>query len=172
MKTKTSFRPLLANNARSLILGSMPGEKSLQMNQYYAHPQNSFWYILGRLFGFDPEDSYEHRVKRITDLGICVWDVLESCLRDGSLDSAIKTSSVVSNNFELLFSTHTNIKTVFFNGAKAEQLYRKLVLPVIEGKVTEVQYIRLPSTSPAHAAMSKKQKLKQWRIIKDKLEST
>jgi len=166
----SSFKPLVDSNSRVLILGSMPGEKSLQMNQYYAHPRNCFWIILGQLFGFDSESEYLVRTKQVLKSGISIWDVLKTCSRSGSLDSAIKPMSVVVNNFEMFLAKQSSIETIFFNGAKAEALYRKHVLPDISAKFKRINLIRLPSTSPAFAAMKPAEKLLKWKIVKIKLE--
>lgn len=146
----------------------MPGEKSLQMGQYYAHPQNSFWFIMGHLVGFDPAIDYEQRVDRIRQSGICVWDVLQSCTRQGSLDASIDKSSEIANDFNFFLSEHNNISAIFFNGAKAEQLFKKYISPTL-GERQQCSLYRLPSTSPAHAAMSRSAKLEKWGVIRAKL---
>ena len=169
MKTISSFKPLVANCPKVLILGSMPGEKSLQMQQYYAHPQNSFWYILGEILGFDSLLSYEQRTHFLIQNGICLWDVLKTCVRKGSLDSAIQNTSVISNDFSSFLEKRHTIEYIFFNGAKAEQLFRKHVQPTLDIHNLTPNLVRLPSTSPAHAAMAKTQKLIEWQIIKQYL---
>lgn len=155
-----SFEPLGDERATTLILGSMPGVVSLKVQQYYAHPQNAFWKIMGELFGAGPNLPYPERVQRLCDSRVAVWDVLELCTRDGSLDSAIVESSIVANDFEGFFRTHPGIDRVFFNGAKAEASYQRYVPPA-EG----VTYTRLPSTSPANASMRFEDKLAAWRVV-------
>ncbi len=169
MSTITSFMPLVGKNAKVLILGSMPGERSLAENQYYAHPRNCFWFILSQLFGFDVDADYQTRANLVTKRGISIWDVLKTCRRDGSLDSAIKPASVIVNNIDLFLCENFNIKTIFFNGAKAEELYKKHILPSISGEFKKLNLIRLPSTSPAFAAMRPQEKLVEWCIVKEKL---
>jgi len=165
----TSFKPLVSDDARVLILGSMPSEVSLQENQYYAHPRNSFWFIMGELFGFKPELDYHTRTAFLIKKGVSVWDVLRACFREGSLDSAIQDSSVVVNDFESFLLKYQHIKYIFFNGARAEQLFNKYVLPTLPATLDYLQYQRLPSTSPAHAAMRPEEKLSSWGVVKDKL---
>ncbi len=156
-----SFEPIAISSARILILGSMPGEASLKAGQYYAHTRNTFWKIMGELIGFDPQAPYEQRVTALKLAGIALWDVLHSCYREGSLDSAIKNDSIVVNDFNAFLAQHPHITRVCFNGAAAAQCYQKHVLPTC--KHTAIHYMRLPSTSPAHAALSFEQKVMAWR---------
>lgn len=163
-----SFSPIADVRARVLILGSMPGKLSLQAQQYYAHPRNAFWPILGELVGAGPDLPYAARLLALKRHGIALWDVLKSCTREGSLDSAIEDTSVITNDFATFHQTHPNITHVFFNGAKAEACYRKHVLPSLD-VAARLRYLRLPSTSPAHAALSQVQKLKAWEIIRQQV---
>ncbi len=165
MTTLIGFPPIADKSATVLILGSMPGEASLNENQYYAHPQNKFWYIMGEMLCMDPSITYEGKQETVAKAGVAIWDVLKSCKREGSLDSSIKDSSVITNDFELFYSNNNNIKHVFFNGAKAEKEYNKHVIPKISLKHSHIEYYRLPSTSPAMAMLSKEQKLDEWMII-------
>lgn len=159
-----SFPPVCAPEATVLILGSMPGVASLQAGQYYAHPRNGFWPIMGELTGAGRELPYAERLARLQAAGVALWDVLQSCVREGSLDTAIDDRSSVSNDFEAFFRDHPAIKRVFFNGAKAEQCFRRQVLgkqAIPDGLV----FVRLPSTSPAHAGMTLARKQEAWRQI-------
>jgi len=158
-----SFPPLEDRRAQVLILGSMPGVASLAAGQYYAHPQNLFWRIMGSLFGAGPDLPYPARVLRLKAQGIAVWDVLESCVREGSLDSAIDEDSIAVNDFAGFYRRHPRIARVYFNGAKAEAAYRRYVLASLGAKAQSLECARLPSTSPAHAAMSFAQKLQVWK---------
>ncbi len=158
-----SFPPIAGADARLLILGSMPGRASLEANQYYAHPRNLFWPIMGELVGAHPALDYEERARILIANGIALWDVLKSCRRPGSLDADIDKSSMVANDFVAFFSTHPHIDRIFFNGATAEHTFRRQVLPAINADTFLLR--RLPSTSPAHAAQSYHQKLQSWRII-------
>jgi TDG/mug DNA glycosylase family protein len=163
-----SFPPITSSGMRVLVLGSMPGEKSLQMQQYYAHPQNAFWKIMGDLFGAGREQKYPQRIEILKESGIGVWDVLASCQRlNSSLDSAITHMQV--NDFSTLFSQHPSLTHVFFNGGKAEEAYRRYVLRSLPETYGYLRYTRLPSTSPAHAGMNYQRKLEAWRQILDQL---
>lgn len=138
----------------------MPGRASLEAGQYYAHPQNAFWRIASDLLRFAPGASYAVRKKALTSARIALWDVLHSCVREGSLDTRIGRE--VPNDFARFFRRHGAITHVFFNGAKAEASFRRHVLP---GLGANLRYARLPSTSPAYAALSYPRKLAAWRVI-------
>ena len=157
------FPPIADRTARVLILGSMPGAASLAAQRYYAHGQNAFWPIIGALLGVAPTDAYEARVAALQTAHIALWDVLQSCARQGSLDTDIERDSEVANDFPGFLNAHPSIERIGFNGAKAEASFRRLVLP----KLTKNRpaLFRLPSTSPAHAAMSFDDKLTAWRAI-------
>ncbi len=161
----TGFPPIANSQARILILGSMPSEKSLQQQQYYAHPRNAFWPIM--LAIFQPQSqrdtlSYEQAKAILLEQHIAVWDVLQSCYRQGSLDTAIKMDSIQVNDFHWFLSQQPDIRKICFNGAKAEQLFNKYVLPSIQNQYNDMEYCRLPSTSPANAAMKLEQKHRLW----------
>ena len=162
----SSFSCVADARARLLILGSMPGEASLRAARYYAHPRNLFWPIMGELVGAGPDMAYRSRTALLKARGIALWDVLESCVRPGSLDSNIDESSLVPNDFNGFFQTHRCITRVFFNGAKAEESFRRHVLPGLGlGPERPLRYLRLPSTSPAHAAKTFGEKLAAWRAL-------
>ncbi|WP_306476001.1 DNA-deoxyinosine glycosylase [Methyloversatilis sp.] len=145
--------------ARVLILGSMPGAASLDANQYYAHPRNQFWSIMGTLFGAHPALPYAERLAMLTGAGVALWDVLSSCEQRGSLDSAIDLRSAQANDFVAFLGRHAGIRRVLFNGALAETCFRRDVMP----HVRPLDMLRLPSTSPAHAGLSASDKLHAWR---------
>jgi TDG/mug DNA glycosylase family protein len=155
-----SFKPIVGRNARALILGSMPGQASLDAGRYYAHPQNAFWRITAELLRIDAQATYDTRVKALKAARIAVWDVLHSCVRQGSLDTMIEQE--VANDFAAFFRAHRGITHVFFNGAKAEASFKRHVLPVMK---VGLRYARLPSTSPAHASLPYRRKLAAWRAI-------
>ncbi|NCC21878.1 MAG: DNA-deoxyinosine glycosylase [Alphaproteobacteria bacterium] len=156
-----SFPPALSRDGSVLVLGSIPGEASLTANEYYAHPRNQFWPIMGALIGAGREVSYEERLARLNAAGISLWDVLHSCVRTGSLDSSIREEN--ANDFETLFRENPRIRHIFFNGGKAEQAFRTFVLSTCGEH--DLTLTRLPSTSPAHAAMRFEEKLEAWRVI-------
>ena len=155
------FAPIGDPAATVLILGSMPGKASLAAGEYYAHPRNAFWAIMGELIGAHPGHPYQERLTNLRSSGVALWDVLGSCVRKSSLDSHIEADSAVPNDFKSFFAQHPNITHVFFNGAKAEQCFLKHVRPKLES--TTLQYQRLPSTSPANAGIPYEQKLIAWR---------
>lgn len=163
MSLSHGFPPVAAPDARVLILGSMPGQASLQAGQYYAHQRNAFWRIMGDLLGAGPDLPYAQRLEKLTAAGIALWDVIAACERPGSLDAAIVGSSVAANDFRAFFAVHRNIAHVFFNGAAAEMAFRRHVLPGLPD--LSLQLTRLPSTSPAHAARSYGDKLAAWSAI-------
>ena len=167
MTTIYSFESVSRPDAVALLLGSMPGVRSLQQAQYYAHARNAFWPIMGALFGAAPELAYPERLRILQSHHIALWDVLQCCERIGSLDADIAEASIVANDFAAFFARHPDIGWVFFNGAKAEAAYKKYVLPTLPGNYAALRYVRLPSTSPAHAGFSLIQKLEQWKIVKD-----
>lgn len=155
-----SFAPVVSVHARVLVLGSMPGVASLDADRYYAHPRNLFWPIVGTLFGFDPALPYDARLTRLTACGVALWDVAGECVRPGSLDARIEAGSVVANDIVGLLARYRGITRIRFNGAAAETLFRRHVLPTL-GSAPGLQ--RLPSTSPAYAAMGFEAKLAAWR---------
>lgn len=158
-----SFKPIAGRNARILILGSMPGRASLAAGQYYAHARNVFWRISAELLRFDANAPYKARVQALKSARIAVWDVLQSCARQGSLDTMIERDSEIANDFKQFFRLHGKITHVFFNGNKAEASFCRHVLPDIE--TGAIRYARLPSTSPANASVPFAGKLQAWRAI-------
>ena len=162
------FPPIADAYARVLILGSLPGQVSLQRQQYYAQPHNAFWKIMGRLFGAGPELPYEERAHRLVRNGIALWDVCASAQRPGSLDASIVHSSVVPNALASFIESHPGIGLICFNGGKAADLYRRLVLPGLPATERAIRYETLPSTSPAHAAMPFEEKLTRWVAVLQK----
>jgi TDG/mug DNA glycosylase family protein len=155
------FPPVAQRDATVLILGSLPGQKSLQVQQYYAHPQNAFWKIITAVFGAASSLPYKQRLNILTSNRIALWDVLSAAERPGSLDS-----SIVPNDFAEFFRAHPRIRHVYFNGQKAEALFRRHVLPAL-GPEFGLVYECLPSTSPAHAGMTFAKKLDRWTRIKE-----
>ncbi len=118
-----SFGPIAAADARVLVLGTAPSIASLAKQQYYGHPQNAFWPIMGRLFGAGRELAYEERKSLLCARGVAVWDVLGECYRAGSLDSAIEVESESANDLAGFLDEHASISTVFFNGRKRRRRF-------------------------------------------------
>ncbi len=147
----------------------MPSEESLRLQQYYAYPRNAFWPIVMTLLDQETDLEYAARVNLLINNHIALWDTLKSCVRAGSLDSSIVDSTVEANDFAWFYGNHPRIKSVFFNGKKSQQVYQKKVLPYLPEQVTELQYHVLPSSSPAMASLTRKQKIDQWRLIVEKL---
>lgn len=144
----------------------MPGKASLRANQYYAHPRNAFWPIIEALFDIDAGLPYEQRCARLMEQRLAVWDVLMSCKRSSSLDSDIDPASIVPNDFPAFFAEHPSIRAVYFNGAMAEQSFKRHVLSGLPTAIAELPRIRLPSTSPANASYSFQQKLDRWSRLR------
>ncbi len=156
-----SFPPIVCQTSKVLILGAMPGQASLKANQYYAHQRNAFWQIMGKLFGAGPSRPYEERVALIQSAGVALWDSLRACVRPGSLDTSI--TEEVANDFAAFFASYPKISHVFFNGRKAETVFRRYALPMLTDD--RHVYARLPSTSPAHAAMALEVKAQAWSVV-------
>lgn len=163
MKLLQGFAPVAQAGARKLILGSMPGVASLEAVQYYAFQRNAFWKIMGDLFAAGPELDYPMRLRILGENHIALWDVIETCQRPGSLDSAISEDDLVINNFNRFFKRYPQIDEIYFNGQKAAALFKKKVTP---GLKKNYRYTVLPSTSPAYAAKSYADKLAAWSVIK------
>lgn len=162
---KTSFSAIATIDAKILILGSMPGEESLKQQRYYAHPRNAFWYIMSHILSFDNNIPYKAKVDILKANHIALWDVLKRCNRSGSLDSSIQSSSIEINNFSGFFHSYSSIQHVFFNGIKAEQEYKKRVLPTLKNIQSPIKYHKFTSTSPAMAMRTKEEKLAEWKPL-------
>jgi len=160
--TIRGFPPIANRKARVLVLGSMPSVASLAAGQYYAYRHNQFWRIAGRLCGVAHDASYARRRAALRKSGIALWDVVASCARKGSLDSAIESDSIRVNDFAAFLAAHPAIRRICFNGRKAESAWRRHVLPTLPAS-RPLEYRLLPSTSPAHAGMSYRAKLEIWR---------
>lgn len=161
MNNCKSFKPSIDNESKILILGSMPGIKSLEEQQYYAHPQNRFWKVMGNICN-EPKLSeldYETKLKTLLNNNIALWDTIKSCKREGSLDSDIQNEK--PNDIGKLLKTYPNIETICLNGNKSYSALKKY-FPVLFEKY--VCY-RMPSTSPANARYSLNILIKEWSKI-------
>lgn len=159
----SSFKAIAGPDARVLILGTLPGAASLAADQYYAHPRNAFWSIMGELVGAAETLRYNERVQRLVERRIALWDVCASARRAGSLDAAIRPDSVVPNDIGGFLRRHADVGLICFNGMKARELFRRLVLPDLVPPTRDIRRLTLPSTSPAYAGMPYERKLGAWR---------
>ena len=153
-----SFPFVVSKNTKILILGTMPGTLSLLHQQYYAHPQNTFWKIIFGAYGLEPENSYKKRLAFLLSKNLGLWDTLQHCERPGSLDSNIKNEH--PNDFKELFTQYPNIKSIAFNGKSAYKFFEKYI-----GVETNHTYFILPSTSPANAGKNFEAKLADWEKV-------
>jgi TDG/mug DNA glycosylase family protein len=163
------FAPVANGRAGILVLGSMPGQASLERREYYAHPRNAFWPVMRSLFESNAR-TWQEKARLLHSERVALWDVLQACIRPGSLDSAIDRDSIVINDFNRLFGANPGIRHVFFNGAKAEELYRRHVMQTLDADIAALPATRLPSTSPANARLNLEQKTRAWRVILEALQ--
>lgn len=159
------FAPVEPTRARTLILGTLPSAESIRRGEYYAHPRNAFWPIMGELFGAGRDLPYPERLNKLAARGVMLWDVLRAAYRPGSLDSAIHPRWLVPNDIPGLLERHPELKVIAFNGGPAEHLFHRHVAKKCRGFLDGVELVRLPSTSPAHASKSAGEKLGVWKAI-------
>lgn len=157
MELSEGFPPVARPDARVLVLGSLPGQKSLTAAEYYAHPQNAFWPIMKEIFGITGD--YAERCARLSEHKLALWDVLSTSVRPGSLDANIRQETATANDFARFLHEHPRIERIAFNGKKAGQLFHQMV-PAEHCQ--QLHLIGLPSTSPAYAAMPFAGKLAAW----------
>lgn len=160
---KKAFEPLANQNSKIIILGTMPGEKSLELQEYYGNKGNSFWKLLFTLFDQPLPETFAEKKQLLIENDIALWDVLEFCERTGSLDSNIKNE--VPNDFESFHKKYPNIKHVFFSSKNASNYYDKYI-----GRKSDLKYTILPSPSGANASKSFLQKLSEWEAIMEALK--
>ncbi|MGV0925330.1 DNA-deoxyinosine glycosylase [Empedobacter tilapiae] len=153
---KKSFESIISLEPRILILGSLPGDLSLEINQYYGHPRNRFWKMMFEIFETEFSEDYGMRKQLILQNKFALWDVAHSADRKGSMDAEMK--NVLPNQIDELLNEHPTIKKIIFNGKKAEQLFWKYF-----DKKLSIEYISLPSTSPANAQFSYERLMEIWK---------
>ncbi len=157
--------PLIAApDARVLVLGSAPSALSLQKQEYYGNPQNAFWPLMAELLGRPAGEDYATRTRMLLVARIALWDVLASAERPGSLDASIVAKTAVVNDFEAFFAGHPEVRAVFFNGRTARAFWDREV----EGRQAlpaGLALTTLPSTSPAHAALTRAEKSAMWQVV-------
>jgi hypoxanthine-DNA glycosylase len=155
---KTSFDPISNADTTVLILGTMPGDKSLELGEYYGHPRNRFWKIISTITNNDLPLNYTDKKSLLLKTKIGIWDVAHKANRKGSLDSAIEDEE--PNDLDNFIANHKNLKVVGFNGSKAEALYNKYF-----NRKSGIKYFSLPSTSPANTGIDFENICKQWQQI-------
>lgn len=160
---KKAFSPFVNSNSKILILGTMPGEKSLELQEYYGNKGNSFWKLLFKLFDQPLPETFTEKKQLLIENDIALWDVLEFCERTGSLDSNIKNE--VPNDFKSFYKEYPNLKHVFFSSKNASKYYDKYI-----GRRNDISYTVLPSPSGANASKSFLQKLEEWKAIVEALK--
>lgn len=160
---RLGFAPVVDTETRLLILGSLPGDASLKAAQYYAHPRNAFWPLIGGVLGEDlAGQPYEKRIERLKARGVGLWDVIASAERSGSLDAAIRSPEAA--DLRGLIDGLPRLRAVAFNGKLAVKLGRRII-----GDVAGVRLIDLPSSSPAHA-IPLAGKANIWNSLTDLIE--
>lgn len=156
--TKTSFDPISNADTEILILGTLPGDKSLELGEYYGHVRNRFWKIIATLTGNDLPLNYDDKKELLLKAKIGVWDVVHKADRKGSLDVDIQQEE--ANDLDAFITNHKNLKVIAFNGKKSEKLFDKYFK-----RKSNIEYISLPSTSPANAGINFENICKEWRQI-------
>lgn len=164
-KRTAGFPPVAGRDARVLILGSLPSERSIAAGQYYAHPRNAFWPIMAAVTG--AKGSYAQRIAALLRHKIALWDVLQSSERPGSLDANIRLSTCQVNDFAEFLARHEALQLICFNGQQAAKIFSSRVSPALPGG--EIESLTLPSTSPAHAAMRMEEKQQCWQRALDRV---
>lgn len=159
--------PIIDDNARVLIVGSMPGVQSLKKQQYYGNPRNHFWTIIGQVLKVDIPSIYEERLQLLQQYRVALWDVIKECERVGSLDSNIKAE--VPNDFDSVLARYPNIEAIGFNGTKAKETFRK---KVGFEKFPHITFYLLPSSSPVPGRNIKtvEQKIESWKVLEPHLK--
>lgn len=158
MSNCKSFKPSIDDNSTILILGSMPGVKSLDEQQYYAHPQNRFWKVMGHICKEQnlSDLKYNEKLEILLANNIALWDTIKSCTRDGSLDSNIL--NIVPNDIRKLLKKYPNIKIICLNGGKSFSTFKKYFPDLLE----KYDCRKMPSTSPANAKFSLDKLFEEW----------
>lgn len=161
MPPKFAFLPSVDARTRLLILGSLPGDVSIARQEYYAHRGNAFWALMGDVLGEAlAGQPYALRLERLRARGVGLWDVMASATRPGSLDSAISDADV--RDLGAFVAALPALQAVAFNGKTAALHGRRQL-----GARGDLALIDLPSSSGAHATMSRAQKAQAWRVLCD-----
>lgn len=155
---KTSFFPISTPETTILILGTLPGEKSLELGEYYGHARNRFWKIIATITHNDMPLSYSDKKDLLAKNNIGVWDIAHSAIRKGSLDVDIKNEE--PNDIDSFITNHPNLKVIGFNGKKSQALFDKYFK-----RKSYLIYITLPSSSPANAGISFENICEAWEQL-------
>ncbi|MGE8250115.1 MAG: DNA-deoxyinosine glycosylase [Stenotrophomonas bentonitica] len=161
------FPAQLNAGCRVLVLGSMPGVASLQAAQYYAHPRNRFWPLMGVLCGIDATVPYPDRMHALNATGVGVWDVIGRCERRGSLDASIVRGSEVPNALGALIEGLPSLCAIACNGGTAYRAFQRFIAPALVGPAQTLPVWSLPSTSPANAAWPLPRLVQAWQPLVD-----
>jgi hypoxanthine-DNA glycosylase len=156
-EVKHTIPPVWDENSKVLILGSFPSVKSREQQFFYGHKQNRFWRVLSEVLGCPVPQSIDEKKEMLLSHNIAVWDVIASCTITGSSDASIR--EVVPNDFSRILK-EADIRAIYANGAKAYEFYKKYCV-----KITGIEAVKLPSTSPANAAFSLDKLVEEWKII-------
>jgi len=158
-----SFPPLVDAGVRVLVLGSLPGARSLRDGVYYAHPQNRFWPLVEEVLGVPAAAPPPLRYRALLEAGVGLWDGLEAAARTGSLDAAIDRGSEWPNPVGALLAAHPGIQAVALNGRKAEAIWTRWLEPTLPSATgARLRIHPLPSTSPANARFRLDDLLEAW----------
>jgi hypoxanthine-DNA glycosylase len=160
----TGLPPVVGGEPRVLVLGSMPSERSLRDERYYAQPSNRFWRLMADIVGVPSDAPYAARTAALGAHGVALWDVLKHCLRAGSLDSAIVRTTEIPNEVGPFLERHGGVRRVLLNGRTAERAFHEHVAPTLPGGVlARVETVALPSTSAANARWRYPALAEAWR---------
>ncbi len=161
--------PVVSENARILILGTLPGKQSLAMQKYYDHPGNAFWKVMEKLIGVKRGMSYQERINQLKNARIALWDVFKECEREGSTDTGINKGTEETNDFETFLNKYTGIQRIYFNGKKPEKAFRRRVWRKLPQSIqSRLALATLPSTSPTNTHLTEIEKVGEWcRSLED-----
>lgn len=165
---KSSLKPIINSSSRILILGSMPGDISLEKGEYYANPRNHFWRILFEIFSVEESMDYDKNIELILSNKLALWDVIEICEREGALDSNIRNAKI--NDIDGLLKEFLSIDTIILNGGEA---YRRLTKTYKKNLNPSIRIVKFPSTSPVPGknVLNYEEKVKVWSSLKAWIEN-
>ncbi|MGX9134786.1 DNA-deoxyinosine glycosylase [Rummeliibacillus sp. JY-2-4R] len=162
MNTQNLLPPVIDESTHVLILGSMPSKLSLEKQQYYGNPRNHFWKIIGEVLHVEIPLEYKERLNLLKTHHIGLWDTIQSCEREGSLDVNIR--NIVPNDFRMLLKNYPEIRLILFNGGKSFDVFKKhMGFDLLQ----DIHYAKMPSTSPIPGKNIKsfEEKVEEWRLM-------